>query len=92
MAVSRLKMINVPKFKNEWKIFLEKYLIFGVTMLGINLYQYYFAYTSQASWWVNQNVEAICEWTVITMAVFSPYFYSLAFPYLKISLKLAKFR
>ncbi|CAG9315986.1 unnamed protein product [Blepharisma stoltei] len=90
MSMLCMRKINIPADRIEWKGFLEKYLTFGITMLGFNIYEYFFAYSKNANWWVNQNVEAVCEWTVISMAVFLPYVYSLAFPNLRISFKMAR--
>lgn len=81
-----LNELHLSEEKLHWKQFLIKYLIVGLVILTVNLYQYTYAYTQFANWYTNQNIEASCEWLVISMCLFLPYVYSLVFPNTKLSL------
>jgi hypothetical protein len=70
---------KMNRSQQEWTSFLKKYILFGLIMLGFNVYEWMYAYTGSANWYINENVEALCEWTVIAVATFLPFFYSLTF-------------
>jgi hypothetical protein len=70
---------KMNRAQKEWTSFLKKYILFGLIMLGFNVFEWLYAYTESANWWINENVEGLCEWTVICLAVFLPFFYSLTF-------------
>ncbi|CAG9315753.1 unnamed protein product [Blepharisma stoltei] len=87
MSLLCINAISIPKENLIWKDFLLKYLAIGFAILLVNLYEYKYAYTEQANWFTNQNVEAACEWMVISMTVFLPFIYSLVFPSVRLRVK-----
>ena len=75
-----MNALKLPKREEEWRDFLVRYLVFGHAMTAFTIVEWVYAYTTYKNWWMNENVEALCEWTVVTMCVFGPFVYSLTFP------------
>ena len=67
-----------------------KYICVGLGLLICNIYQWYYAYTEEAGFWVNQNIEAVFEWTVVSMVVFLPYFYTSTIPLISVSFEISR--
>ena len=79
MEAGRQLSSKMTRSQQEWYDFLKKYILFGMIMLAFNVFEWTYAYTDRANWWINENVEALFEWTVVSMAVFLPFFYSLTY-------------
>lgn len=80
----RLTQPKLPREQQQEAAFLEKYVLTALMLLGVTVVEWTYSTTSP-NWLVNENVEALCEWTVISLAVFAPYFYSLTFPQFQLS-------
>lgn len=76
-SIVAVKAASRTKGKDDQVSFLKSYWLFSVVMLAFAVYEWKYAYSDQANWWVNENVEALCEWTIVTLAVFFPYVFSL---------------
>ena len=79
MEASNKLSSKMTRSQQQWYSFLKKYILFGMIMLAFNVFEWTYAYSDRTNWWINENVEALCEWTVVGMAVFLPFFYSLTY-------------
>lgn len=80
LSLRIMNSMKFPKREEEWHDFLIKYIVFGHVMAIFTAFEWFYVNTSNKHWWINENVEALCEWTVVTMCVFGPFFYTLTFP------------
>lgn len=85
-SIRIMNSMKLPKREEEWRDFLIRFVVFGHAMLAFTIYEWVYAYTPYKNWWMNENVEALCEWTVVTMCVFGPFCYTLTFPNCSISI------
>ena len=84
LEAMRLVHPKLPREQQQETHFLEKYALTALMLLCVTIGEWCFS-TTHPSWLINENVEALCEWTVVSLAVFAPYFYSLTFPQFQVS-------
>lgn len=61
------------------------YLSATGVMLLVTTAEWVFAGSVYANAWVNESVQAVCEWTTVSLVLFAPYTLSLSFPALEVS-------
>lgn len=86
LSLEAMRTIHLKRSREQQEetLFLEKYVLTALMLLLVTVVEWCFS-ASHPSWLVNENVEALCEWTVVSLAVFAPYFYSLTFPQFQVS-------
>lgn len=83
MVIGRIKL---EPAEEEWNSFLKKYILLGVAMACLSIYEWNNANLDPKTWWMNENVEALTEWFAVTLCIFAPFFYSMTFPSCSLSL------
>ena len=85
-------LVAIQEGKKEagWKgmkevSYLKKYVCVTLLALGVTVVEWTLAGSIYANSVMNETVEAVCEWTTVSLAVFAPYTYVHAFPSLEIS-------
>jgi hypothetical protein len=72
-----------------WLDVLRKLLLLEVVLGLLTMFEWHFAYTIYWNFLVNESVEALCEWTLVGVALFSPVVLANLLPDLKFTLHMS---
>lgn len=64
----------------KWKARLHTMYYASAVLALFTILQWHFAYTTYSNSLVNENIEALCEWTLISIGVFQPCVYAQFIP------------
>lgn len=75
-ALKMLELTNLTEEeKKNWNTCWNIFKI-GFLLVILTIFQWYFAYTTYSNFFINLFVESLCEWTLITVSIRFPYYFS----------------
>ena len=60
----------------KWKSRLKVLYYLAAVLTGVTMFEWHFAYTTYSNSLINENVESVCEYTLVSIGVFLPVVYS----------------
>lgn len=76
LSLEAFETMELAQHQLMWKERCWKLLYAVVIMTAVTMFQWVFAYTIYFNIFINETAEALCEWSVVTLALMAPYFWS----------------